>query len=168
MRHPGQAGVQSGTKVCDGLTLYHDCPSSEIVLRHLPQVATSRVAPLGLSVETFHFGGRYLSFALTLPPDALRDLTLDHLLTVEVRLSVSPPCEVYVRLNLRHGPNTAQVTRQAPFAAVEVRAEFDLRTIAFRPDRLSEIWVDLILERPEMTRCMIEDVVVSRRLRAIL
>ncbi len=168
MAQAGLAGVPGGTWLCEGVTLFHDCPAAEVLVRQHRQTATPRTAPHGLSVETFHFGGTYLSLALSLPADAVRALTPDHLLTVEARLSLAPPAEGYVRLNLRHGPNLSQITRQMPWAAREVRADFDCGAVGFRPDRLTEVWIDLILDRPEMTRCLIEDVVISRRLRAAL
>jgi hypothetical protein len=168
MSSPGQAGVASGAALGEGMTLFHDCPVGEIVVRQHTQKPSPKVAPQGYSVETFHFGGTYLSFALALPSSAVRSLTQDHLVTVDVRMTVSPPVEVYLRLNLCHGPNTTRITRQAPWAAVEWRVDFDFGAVAFRPDRLTEVWFDLILDRPEMTRCCIEDVVISRRLRAVL
>jgi hypothetical protein len=150
------------------MTLFHDCPSAEIVVRQHAQTPSSTIAPQGFSVETFHFGGSYLSFAFALPSVVVRGLTPDHLMTVEARMTTSPPVEVYLRLNLRHGPNVTQITRQVPWAVAEVRADFDFGAISFRPDQLSEVWLDLIFDRPEMTRGIVEDLVISRRLRAIL
>ncbi len=165
---PGHAGVCSGTALGEGITLFHDCPTGEIVVRQHRQTASPKVAPQGISVETFHFSGSYLSLAIAMPPDAVRSLTREHLVTVAVRMTVSSPVEVYLRLNLRHGPNTTRITRQAPWGATDWCLHFDFGAAEFRPDRLTEVWFDLILDRPEMTRWLIEDVVVSRRLRAVL
>jgi hypothetical protein len=119
-------------------------------------------------VETLHFRGTYLSLSLTLPTGAARGLTRQHIVTARARMTLSPPCEVYLRLNLRHGPNTATVTRQVPWGEEEVRVNFDLDAAAFDARRMTGAWVDLILDRPEMTRCEIDRLMLSRRLRAAL
>jgi hypothetical protein len=123
---------------------------------------------MGLVLETLHFQGTYLSLAVTLPPDVARGLTAEHILTLDARLRRSPPGEVFLRLNLRHGPNTAALTRQPPWGEEDVRMAFDLAAMRFDPGRITGAWIDVIFDRPAMTRCEVDGLRLSRRLRAAL
>ncbi len=76
--------------------------------------------------------------------------------------------EIFVRLNIRHGPNTEQIVRELPRGQSEVFAEFDLAHSGMNEKRLERIWVDLIFDRPEMNRITLRDLTFSRRPRAEL
>lgn len=74
--------------------------------------------------------------------------------------------EVFARLNVRHGPNLEQIVRQVDFGRSPGLAEFDLAGTAIDDRRIEGAWLDLIVEKPAMTRIAPRDMVVLRALHA--
>ena len=82
------------------------------------------------------------------------------------RIEVERPLEVFARLNVVHGPNTEQVTRELSLKSPEVMIEFDLAYSGLNEKRLEKAWVDLIFENPEMNQVVIRDLTFARCPRA--
>jgi hypothetical protein len=165
---PGAVADGDRTEVCDGVTLYHDCPLGEVSIRQIRNGTESDRAPYGLAVETFGFQGSFLSLSLRLPDQAAENLKLRHLLRLDAVIDAERPLRGYARLNIKHGPNVAQLVSDLPTGGREILAEFDLAYAKIDETRVERMWLDLIFNEAAMTRITLRDVVVSRRPRAEL
>jgi hypothetical protein len=165
---PGAIAENGRTAVSDDLALYHDCPLGEVVLRQIPGNAASHRAPFGLALEVFGFRGSFLSLAIGLPKPAVTGLKSRHLVSVDAVLDCDGPVRGFARLNVRHGPNDAQLVSDLPGHSGEVTVEFDLAYGGIDETRIERAWLDLIFNDCAMTRITLRDVVVSRRPRAEL
>ena len=163
---PGVAAVASGSRFGEGLAIFHDCTVSELTLRQLRNNATRAFAPFGLSMDVFGFDGSFLSLALDLPTEAVLGLTRRHLVGLGLRVRMERPLEVFARLNIRHGPNTAQLVREIPGGSEELTVEFDLAYCDLNERRIEKAWIDLIVDRPAMNLVEILDLTLYRRPRA--
>jgi len=165
--HPkGQVGVGSPLPIGGGITLFHDAVHADISLRQ-DRVPVGIVGPnFGLVLEVYRFDGSFLSLVQDLPEPALRGLTLNHLVGVQLRITREQPIEIYARLNVQHGPNLEQIVRQFSFDGDHGAAEFDLAYTNINEKRLEKAWLDLILEGPEMNRIAIWDMTLVRAPRA--
>lgn len=165
VRPAALAPVAASQAISADAKMFHDCGLGEITLRQLPGQrgagANHRVA-----VDVLGFSGSYLSLVVTLPAAGLKGLARRHVLRLEARLSVEQPIPVFARLNIRHGPNTAQMARELDLRASPALAEFDLGHSDFAEDRVEGAWIDLILEKPVMNRIVIADLTLSRGMRA--
>jgi hypothetical protein len=150
------------------VTLFHDCPRSEIALRQLRNTREADLAAYGLRLEVFRFDGSYLSLAIDLPESATRGLRRKHLIRVDTIVEMEKPLEIFARLNIRHGPNTEQIVRALPLHEDEVRVEFDLAYTKLNEKRVDRMWLDLIFENPGMNEVILRDLTFSRRPRAEL
>ncbi|WP_227269876.1 DUF6478 family protein [Roseobacter weihaiensis] len=164
----GMASVENRTRVGEEITLFHDCPRSEIALRQISNPHDHSMAAWAIRLDVFEFGGSFLSCVLDLPQEAVTGLNRNHILRVSNVLDVDRPVQVFVRLNLRHGPNTEQIVREFPFDAKEASVEFDLAYANVKEARLEKAWVDLIFDNPRMNRITVQDLTFSRRPRAQL
>ncbi|WP_179378081.1 DUF6478 family protein [Jannaschia marina] len=162
-------GATGGTTLTQGVRLFHDCPLSEITLRQLRMTQAPAHAPFALSLDALGFEGSFLSLAIDLPEEAALALRRSHILGVAARLHLERPGEVFVRLNIRQGPNTDQMVSElqpGDTPDAPAIAEFDLGFDEINPAKLEAAWIDLILERPEMNRVRIDDLTLTRRPRA--
>lgn len=162
------------------VTLFHDAGLAELTLRQTRTTRADDRAPYALDLAAYAFDGSYVSLVLDLPREAVAGLSRRHLLRLDLDAVAEAPLEVFARLNLRHGPDTEAVVRDWPggFApdpgpeagpdASRGRVEFDLAHAAFDEARLTAAWVDLIVERPRMTRVTIRDLTLLRCPRARL
>ena len=162
------ARVVPGHGLGDGLAVFHDCPALDIRLSLLPPDGQPDAPPHGFAIEVGQFTGSYLSLVADLPAAAARGLSRRNIVSVRANLQVTGPTDVFVRLNLRHGPNTETLVRQTTAGIQDTRTDFDLATVAFRADQVESAWVDLIVSRPAGIRLALRDLVVSHRLRAEL
>lgn len=165
---PGISSVQSGNKLGDEVTLFHDCHFSELTLRQLRNHRESDLAPYGLRLDVFKFDGSFLSLVIDLPPQAVQDLQKRHLIRLDAIVEMEKPLEIFARLNIRHGPNTEQLVRELPLHEQDIMVEFDLAYSRLNEKRIEKAWIDLIFEGPEMNQVTIRDVTFSRRPRAEL
>lgn len=165
-------GLAPGQPLGGGLAVFHDCPLLDLRLCPVAANETPGTMPGAFAIEVGGFSGSYLSVVVDLPAVAARSMTRQHLVSVHALLGLSGPAEVHVRLNLRHGPNTDSLTRKAPHGAMTgdpaVRIDFDLASAGFETGRIEAAWLDLLVSRPAATRIEWRDVVLSRRLRAML
>ncbi|PWE33458.1 hypothetical protein DDZ14_04475 [Maritimibacter sp. 55A14] len=165
---PGAAGVETRTKFGAEATLFHDCAISEITMRQIRNTRPEDLAPFGFRLDVFRFDGSFLSLVLDMPPEAVEGLKRNYLVRLDTTVEFEKPLEMFVRLNIRHGPNTEQIVRELPLGAREVMVEFDLAYTNLNEKRIERMWLDLIFEGPEMNQIILRDVTLSRRPRAAL
>jgi len=164
----GVAGIESRTRLGAEATLFHDCAISEITVRQLRNGRAEDLAPFGLQLDVFRFDGGFLSLVVDLPSAAVEGLTRDHLIRAETVVETEKPLELFLRLNIRHGPNTEQVVRELPPGEQERWVDFDLAYTQMNEKRLERLWLDIIFEGPQMNQITLRDLTVSRRPRAAL
>ena len=164
----GLAAAPSKSKIGDEVTLYHDCRVSELTLRQLRNTRESDLAPFGLRMDVFQFDGSYLSLAIDLPPEACEGLRMKHLVRCDPIIEFEKPLEIFARLNIKHGPNVEQIVRELPLTQDNQMIEFDLGYSKLNEKRIEKVWVDLILEGPEMNQVTVRDNTFSRYPRAEL
>lgn len=163
---PGHSSVQSQTKLGEELKLFHDCERSELTLRQLRNTREIDLSPFGLRLDVFAFDGSFLSLVLDLPQSAVDGLTKSHLVRMNTIIEMEKPLEVFVRLNVRHGPNTEQLVRELPPEDDDRMVEFDLAYTRLNEKRIERAWVDIIFENPQMSQVILRDLTFGRRPRA--
>jgi hypothetical protein len=169
MAVPGHAGADPGTRIGEEITLFHDSELAELTLRQSRMAESGGApAPYALALDVFGFEGSYLSLALELPEAAAQGLRKRHVVRADLELHVERPVEVFLRLNVRHGPNTEQIVRELPEVNAATAVEFDLAYSRLNERRVERMWLDLIVDRPEMNRIELRDLTLSRRPRAAL
>ena len=164
----GIAPVENGAAVGQDVKLFHDCRVPELSLRQVRNTRETDLAPHGLQLDVFDFDGSYLSLVTELPAPAAQSLKARHILRVAAVLDLERPLEVYVRLNLRQGPNTEQIVRELPRDRADCFTEFDLAYSHIEGRKLDRAWVDLIFDNPRMNQIQLRDLTFSRRPRAEL
>lgn len=163
---PGAVALDKRTQISEDLSLYHDCSLGEIVVRQVRNGSDHDRAPFGLAIEVFGFQGSFLSLATNLPEAAVTGLKTRHLIRVDAVIEADRPLKAFVRLNVKHGPNTAQLVQELPSGPREKLVEFDLAYAKIDEARIERAWLDLIFNDAAYTRVTLRDVVVSRRPRA--
>ena len=171
-RHPmARAGVAApGTaEVLDEeASLYHDCRASEFSLRQERNLRDVDLAPFGLKFDVFHFDGSFLSLALKLPDAAAKELSTRQIVRVDADVALERPVKITMRLNVRHGPNTAEIIADVPQGSGGMSVEFDLAHSGIVEKRIERAWLDVIFIAPQMNEIVLRDLVVFRRPRAEL
>ncbi len=168
LTQPGVASAPRKTGLDSQVSLFHDCPFSEIAVRQVRNREDRDLAPFSLVVEVFSFGGSFLSVSVELPEDAAIHLTREHLVRVEPLIECEKPVGVFARLNIQHGPNMEQVLRSLDPGEVSKAVDFDLAHLPLNERRIEKIWLDLIFETPEMNRMVVRDLTFCRFHRADL
>lgn len=166
LSRPGMSSPVSGSKLGDELSLFHDCPRSELTLRQIRNTREADLAPYGLRMDVFGFDGTFLSLVLDLPVSATDGLTRGHLMGMNIMSQSEKPHKIFARLNIMHGPDTEQIARELSLNEGEVAVEFDLAYTKVNDQRIERAWVDLIFENPEMSQITLRDLTFSRRPRA--
>ncbi len=164
----GQAAVPSKTALSETITVYHDCPLSELTCRQIRNISEFDLAPFGLRMDVFHFDGSFLSLSVGIPEDMIASLSKRHILRLDTIVETEKPLEIFARLNLRHGPNVEQQVREIPLFERDQSVEFDLAYMGINESRISKVWVDIIFEGPQLNQIILRDVTFSRRPRANL
>lgn len=165
---PGAVANTDRTQISDDLALYHDCPLREILIRQSRNAAEADRAPFGLTIELFGFRGSFLSLATNLPEAVTLGLGTRHLIRLDAIIDHDRPLKGFARLNVKHGPNLAQLVSGLPDEGREKLAEFDLAYAKIDQTRIERVWLDLIFNDAAMTRVTLRDLVLSRRPRADL
>ncbi|MBK5934601.1 hypothetical protein C8N32_10493 [Rhodovulum imhoffii] len=142
--------------------LFHDAKTFDLCLRQVPGLAR---APYGLVLEVFGFDGSFLSLVVDCPPESVQGLKRRHIVQVDARVEAEAPQAGFMRLNILHGPNVEQITRDLP-EGPDMTVEFDLAYHELNEKRIDSMWLDVILDRPRMNRVILADLVLSRRPRA--
>ena len=164
----GISSVASKSKLGEEITLFHDCARSELTLRQLRNRHEADLAPYGLRLDVFNFDGSFLSLVLDLPEAAVTGLKRTHILRVDSLISMEKPIEIFLRLNIKYGPNTEQIVREFSRDQNNVTAEFDLAYANLNEKRVEKMWIDVIFENPQMNQITLRDLTFSRRPRAQL
>lgn len=165
---PGMSSVANKSVLGDEVTLFHDCHRSELTLRQIRNLREADLAPYGLRMDVFNFDGSFLSLVVDLPEESVRDLKRRHLLRVDTIVEMEKPLEIFLRLNIKHGPNTEQIVRELPLGGEEEMVEFDLAYTKLNEKRIEKMWLDVIFEGPQMNQVTLRDLTFSRRPRAEL
>lgn len=172
LRRKSMTGLTSGTSVTDKIKIFHDCRESDVSLRQTRNAKAQDYVPFGLSLEIYDFDGSFLSLAIDLPESVLQSLGTSHILQLDLALDSERQAELIARLNVKHGPNTAQMLREIPLspegAPNGATVEFDLAYAKIDERRIEKLWVDLIFGSVDMNRISLRDISVSRRLRSQL
>ncbi|WP_298849240.1 DUF6478 family protein [uncultured Ruegeria sp.] len=168
LTQPGAASAPRKTVVDDQVSLFHDCPLSQIAVRQIRNRGASDLAPFSLMVEAFSFEGSFLSVSVELPGNAALNLTREHLMRVETLIECENPSQVFARLNIQHGPNMEKVLRSLDPSEASSAVDFDLAHLPLNERRIEKIWLDLIFENPEMNRIVVRDLTFCRFHRADL
>ncbi|SRR6056297_582107 len=165
---PGRVALAPGTRLADGLTLFHDGARPELALRQARNTRDGDIAPFGMVMDVFTFDGDFLSLVIDLPEAAMDGLDGDRLVQLDTHIETESPLRIFARLNIRHGPNTARILREIPADAAQSTVEFDLGYAGLNEKRITQGWLDLIFEAPRMNRVALRDVTLCRRRRAAL
>lgn len=162
----GHAGAAPNTQIAPDVTLFHDCPRSEVILRQIPQPQEADPAPFALIVEVMAFEGSFLSLAIALPETAVAGLRQSHIVQLDLKADIEHPVPIFARLNIQHGPNHEDQVREVPFDPRGTYVEFDLAYLQMNEKRVENVWVDLIFDQPAWNRFVIRDLYLHRRPRA--
>lgn len=165
---PGMSSAESNTSLGQELVLFHDCKHSELSLRQIRNLREADLAPFGLRMDVFNFDGSFLSLVLDVPQEAVQDISRRHLVRLDTIVELEKPLEIFIRLNVKHGPNTEQMVRELPLHEEQLMVEFDLAYSKINEKRVERAWIDLIFENPQMSQVTIRDLTMSRRLRTEL
>lgn len=165
---PGLSSVETKSMLGSEVTLFHDCARSELTLRQLRNLREEDLAPYGLRMDVFKFGGSFLSLVVDLPKTAIEGLKRTHLLRMDVIVEKEQPLEIFARLNIQNGPNTEQIVRELPLDDDKISVEFDLAYSNINEKRVEKAWIDIIFEGPQMNQVILRDLTFSRRPRASL
>ena len=71
---PGISSAPTRSRLGNEITLFHDCPRAEMTLRQLRNTREADLAPFGLGMDVFSFGGTFLSLVIDLPSEAVEGL----------------------------------------------------------------------------------------------
>lgn len=162
----GLAPALSKMEMTNELVIFHDCPRAEVSLRQSRNTRDTDLAPFGITLETFHFTGSYLSLVIEIPPGSCEGLRKRHLIRLAALIERERPTPIHARLNVKNGPNTEQILLTLPDDAPETMVEFDLAYSGLNERRAERMWVDLMIERPAMNRITIRDLTLCRYPRA--
>ncbi len=164
----GMASVQTKTRLGDEVGVFHDCGVSELTLRQVRNTREEDLAPFGIRFDVFNFKGSFLSLVLDFPADAIDGLKKKHILRVSPVIETESPIEVFLRLNIKNGPNTEQLVQEVQVNQENAVAEFDLAYTDLNEKRLGSIWLDVIFENPRMNQIIVRDITLCRYPRAEL
>ena len=151
--------------ITNELLIFHDCKSREITLRQTRNTRDIDLSPFGVTLEVFHFDGSYLSLVIEVPPESCEGLRKNHLIRLATVITRERPTKIYARLNVKHGPNTEQILLTLPDDE-EAFLEFDLAYSQLIEARAERMWLDLLIEDPNMNKITFRDLNLSRYPRA--
>lgn len=163
---PGMSAIESKTMIGREVTLFHDCRVSELTVRQVRNSREDDLAPFGLRMDVFRFDGSFLSLVIELPAESVEGLLRRHLVRLSAVVELEQPLEIFVRLNIKHGPNTEQIVRELPLNGNDTMVEFDLAYTNLNEKRVERAWIELIFEGPEMNQVVLRDLILTRRPRA--
>ncbi len=169
-RPSGVAAPENAARLGECAAIWHDCPHRALMLRQVQNARATDLAAFGLRIEVMGFSGSFLSLSIDLPAEALQALTRDHIIRLETVIETENAQDIYYRLNIGNGPNTEELLRHhgglQPGRVVPNVTEFDLALTHMNEKRLDKIWLDVIIEKPQMNAVTIREMILSRHLRA--
>lgn len=162
---PESAHLTSGTQIGALVSLYHDAKEAAVDVLQSPAPETSSSA-YQLSLDVGAFDGAYLSLALGLPDDQIRRIQRTDLIRLDLTFTSLIPLTTVARANVKIGPNTETIVREIDQTRAAGVVEFDLFYAELDAQKISDVWIDLIFERPAGNAIAIRDLRLSRRPRA--
>ena len=162
----GIAPAPNKSSLGDEVTLFHDCPASEVTMVQSRNAGAADFAPYGVTLEVFHFTGSFLSLVIEIPPASCTGLQKRHLIQLALMIDRESPVKVQARLNIKHGPNTEQILMPLLDDQAETSVEFDLAYSQLNEKRAERMWLDLMFENPKMNKISLRDVNLTRYPRA--
>lgn len=162
----GIAPARNKSGLGEEVTLFHDCPGSEVTLIQSRNTGATDFAPYGVTLEVFHFTGSFLSLVIEIPSASCTGLQKRHLIQLGLMIDRESPIKVQARLNITHGPNTEQILMPVSNDGAETSVEFDLAYSQLNEKRAERMWLDLMFENPGMNKIILRDVNLSRYPRA--
>lgn len=159
---PTLVSPDTGAQLGYDLKLFHDCARSELTLRQ--QIIAPR--PPMVALDVYGFDGSFLSLVVDLPADRIAGLGRHHIIGVAMQARSEREIRVTARLNVQNGPNTEQMVAEMEQNGDTMALEFDLAYSDINDRRVESVWIDLIFDRPAMNRIEIDDLLVTRRVRA--
>lgn len=162
----GIAPARAKSALTNEVLVFHDCREAEVSLRQTRNLREDDLAPFGLTLEVFHFAGSYLSLVIEVPPASCSGLKKRHLIRLACVIEKERPARISARLNVRHGPNTEQVLLDLPDDGPDTMVEFDLAYSQLNEQRAERMWIDLMIQNPEMNQITLRDLHLSRYPRA--
>lgn len=167
---PALISPPDGQWLSDEVALHHDCPERALILCQTRNRLATDLSEYGLTLEVMGFAGKYLSFSVALPTDALHELGGHYIIRLESTLQAERPITVYSRLNIQQGPNTESILRQMgdPISGNHCHrvVEFDLGYADLSQRSVDKAWLDVIFEAPFMNAVALRDMILSRHPRA--
>ena len=154
--------ILTGTSLGPNVTLHHDGDESAFSIQRPDDYC------VGLQFEFGDFPNGFFSLAFDLPEDGVSALSRHDLLRFIVQTQTDEPFQAYVRLNMRHGPNTEQLVRMLDIGDGTTCVEFDLFYSEYEQKHASSAWIDLIFNDPAHKKVTLERVIILRRARASL
>lgn len=149
----------AGAELVGGTKLFHDGPGASC---GAVQYALDGGAS-GVAIETEGFTGSFVSLAIDVPKAGLEGLSARHLVCVSIDVEGEATGRVFVRMNLKVGPNVVQFQSELGDRG---SVEFDLVDSALAEAAPNAGWLDVIVEAPVARRLEIRDLTVWRRPRA--
>lgn len=172
LKPAGHAPVENRTRLSSETQIFHDCPHDGLALRQIAACTKTSLAPFAIEIEIFDFAGSFLSLAIDLPPAAIDRLGRTHLVGLHCVAESESPITAFARLNIRHGPNTEQITQnfdiQPLSTAAECTVEYDLAYSRLNERQCEKAWIDIIFETPRANRILLHDLSLARYPRANL
>ena len=151
--------AKPGAQIAPALKVFHE---------GAPPAAALAPGARGFALWGEERAGAFLSLVVDLPAEGVAGLTPRRLVTLAARARLTAERPVVGRLNLRHGPNTAQQPRHARLTDGLLLAEFDLAYAGLSHAPVVAAWIDLIVERPNGAGLILTDLTLSHRPRAEL
>lgn len=170
-------------------SLHHDCDAGQVIFCQMQQDITdvekstkalfkgaqfvTKTSPYIVQFDIGHFDGGYLSLVVDLPSEVQNGLCNTHIIGFSGAVDFKNPVDIFIRLNIKNGPNTHQITQKITplppiFSDRRFIAEFDLAYVNVNFHRLQSLWVDIVFETPQMNQIQLKDTVFTRYERARL
>lgn len=159
----GPAPLGSGTKIARDTTLYHDGIDGEVLAK---QAISTVGGPFEVSLDIADFQGDYVSLAIALPPAQIEAIKRTDLIRLDISTSSTIPLNILARANLKIGPNVEAITRSIDKTRARPFVEFDLFYEELDTQKITDVWVDVIFEKPKTNVVTLHDLRLSRRPRA--
>lgn len=166
LRPNGWAALADKTAISPDVTLFHDCPLRSTTARQIRNLHPDNPAPYRLRLDHLHFAGAFVSVVIDLPAAAITNLRKTHLVELSAILTAERPVTVSARLNVKHGPNIEQIHRSLTADGRVNTIVFDLVHTGLVDQRAEAIWLDLVIDRPQMNQITLHDVTLCRYPRA--
>ncbi|PIB26532.1 hypothetical protein BFP76_11560 [Amylibacter kogurei] len=158
----------SPQKICSSVILFHDCPLGNIQIEQTKSSHQDTTANFDLSIKVGKFEGSYLSLVVTLPNDAIIDLSHNHILQSNLLVDCEPSMDIYARLNLKSKSGTQQIIRTFEPTDISRVVNFDLQGHVTRDRIIDKSWIDVSFDNPENQSIILHDLTCFRRRRAAI